>query len=322
MSQGLQENTSNSWMHHMLRGEFEEAWKFSDQVLKSRAGKPCWHLPRHLQYVWDGSSLEGKKVLVRCYHGLGDTIQFIRFAPLIKAIATKVIVWAQPPLIQLLESAEGIDQLLPLHDGMPEVEYDVDVEVMELSHIFRTTVATLPSKIPYLHVEPKPLSSNNQNLSVGLVWRAGDWDQRRNIPFSLLAPLAQIEGVQLYILQAGAASAGWQQGIGIHPGEFSLYNYARVVSGLDLLISVDSMPVHLAGALGVPVWNLLHAEADWRWMEKRLDSPWYPTMRIFRQQHQGNWEPVINQVSIELEKRSSEHQTNLLKAASSSARAV
>lgn len=301
MGDGIRKGNNNVWTYHMLRGEFEEAWKFSDEVLKSNAGKPCWHLPRHLQYIWNGSSLEGKRVLVRCYHGLGDTIQFIRFARLVKETAAKVIVWAQPPLISLLKMVDGIDQLLPLHDGTPEVEYDVDVEVMELSHIFRITLNLLPLKIPYLYVEPKHLPLHDQQLAVGLVWKAGNWDEGRSIPFSVLAPLARLSNIKLYILQADAASSGWQEGFGTHPGEFDLHDYARVIMGLDLLISVDSMPVHLAGALGKRVWNLLQAEADWRWMENRADSPWYPTMRIFRQEQQGDWSPVIANVIAELE---------------------
>ncbi|MFD2245329.1 glycosyltransferase family 9 protein [Pontibacter ruber] len=304
MSHDTQEVTPDIWMQHMRRGAFEEAWKHSDLVLRSRAGAPCWHLPRHLQYIWNGKSLEGKRVLVRCYHGLGDTIQFIRYAPLLKAIAAKVIVWAQPPLLPLLETTAGIDELLPLHDGSPDAEYDIDVEVMEMPHIFRTTLPTIPTKIPYLHVEPKPLASDKKQLAVGLVWKAGDWDSRRSIPFSLLSPLAQVQGIKLYILQADAAAAGWQEGTGIHPGKFNLAEYARVVRGLDLLITVDSMPAHLAGALGVPVWTLLHAEADWRWMENRDDSPWYPTMRLFRQEQLDEWEPVIERITAELKQLS------------------
>jgi hypothetical protein len=300
MSQDNKEGSSDVWTQHMLQGNFEAAWKFSDDVLRSNAGKPCSHLPRHFQYIWDGASLKGKRVLIRCYHGLGDTIQFIRFAPLVKAIARSVTVWAQPPLIPLLKTIVGIDQLLPLHDGTPEVEYDVDVEVMELPHIFRITPDNIPSKIPYLHAEPIRLQSHDQSLAVGLVWKAGDWDEGRSIPFSFLKPLAALEGINLYILQAGAESLGWHEGFGIHPGAFSLYDYAGVIKGLDLLISVDSMPVHLAGALGKPVWNLLQANADWRWMAKRRDSPWYPTMRIFRQEQQGEWGPVIQHVAAEL----------------------
>ncbi|GEO07135.1 hypothetical protein AAE02nite_47990 [Adhaeribacter aerolatus] len=301
MSQDKQEDTSDYWMRCMRSGAFEEAWHFSDKVLQSRAGQPCWHWPRHLQYIWDGSSFEGKRVLVRCYHGLGDTIQFIRYAPLLKAIAAKVIVWAQAPLIPILETAQGIDELLPLHDGTPEVEYDIDVEIMELPHIFRTTLNTIPLDIPYLQVPPQPLSSENGHLAVGLVWKPGDWNEQRAVPFPLLAPLANVPGIKLYILQANAQAAGWQNGFGINPGEFSLYEFARVVSSLDLIISVDSMPVHLAGALGVPVWTLLHAEADWRWMDNREDSPWYPTMRLFRQERAGDWESLILRVAGELE---------------------
>jgi hypothetical protein len=292
--------TGQNWMHYMRSGEFEKAWQISDAVLKQRAGQPCFHLPRHLQYFWDGSSPENKRVLVRCYHGLGDTIQFIRFAPLLKGLAKKVIVWAQPPLLPLLQTVDGIDELLPLHDGAPEVEYDVDVEVMELPHVFRATVETIPAQIPYLHVQPLPVAGEKEKLSVGLVWRAGEWDPRRHLLFSNLLPLFDVQGIQLYILQAAAKEAGWQEGYGIHPGEYSLAEYAGVVKGLDLLITVDSMPAHLAGAMGVPVWTLLHADADWRWMKDRTDTLWYPTMRLFRQKEQGDWNAVIQRVKKEL----------------------
>jgi hypothetical protein len=296
------ENTVNTWMHYMRRGEFEKAWERSDEVLRSCAGQPCWHLLRHEQYIWDGTPLQGKRVLIRCYHGLGDTIQFIRYMPLVKNLAAEVMVWAQPPLLPLLEKVPGIDQLMPLHDGTPEAEYEVDVEIMELPHIFRTTLDAIPGPVPYLQAEPMPLATGKEALAVGLVWRAGDWDEHRSIPFSCLTPLDQAEGIQLYILQQNAAAAGWEEGFGLHPGEYSLADYARVIKGLDLLITVDSMPAHLAGALGVPVWTLLHAGADWRWMENRHDSPWYPTMRLFRQTHPGDWAGVIGQVKTELEK--------------------
>lgn len=183
------------WMRFMRRGDFESAWKISDAVLRARAGTPCCQLPRHEQHVWDGSWLEGKRVLLRCYHGLGDTIQFIRCARLLKEIAAEVIVWAQPALIPLLRTARGIDRLLPLHDGAPDVEYDADVEIMELPHIFRTTLETVPREIPYLHVEPAPLR-RDERLNVGLVWAAGDWDERQNVPFDSLRPLFELEGVR------------------------------------------------------------------------------------------------------------------------------
>src|SRR4051812_30206487 len=253
MSQDVQAATANSWDYYIRRGDFEEAWKCSDAVLQARAGKPCWHWSRHYQYIWNGAPLEGKRVLIRCYHGLGDTIQFIRFAPMVKKIAKEVIVWAQAKLIPLLETMDGIDQLLPLHDGTPEVDYDVDVETMELPHIFRITLNTLPATIPYLHVEPLSILPSTNQLRVGLVWRGGDWDEQRNIRFPTLLPLVNIPNIQLIILQADAKAAGWQEGFGMNVSDYSFMEHARIIKGLDLLISVDSMPAHLAGALGVPV---------------------------------------------------------------------
>lgn len=300
MTTGKIKATEDTWMYHMRRGEFEEAWKISDHVLQERGGKPCWELPRHFQYVWDGSSLQNKKVLIRCYHGLGDTIQFIRYTSLLKTIAREVIVWAQSPLIPLLQSMPSINSLIPLHDGTPEVKYDVDVESMELPHIFRTTLTTIPCDIPYLHVTPAFLPIDVHKLKVGLVWKPGNWDVRRSIPFKSLMTLFSTSYVQFIILQERAPEAGWQLGYGYYPGDFPLYEYARIIKGLDLLISIDSMPAHLAAAMNVPVWNILHADADWRWMKDREDSPWYPSMRLFRQQNQGDWEPVILKIKDEL----------------------
>lgn len=288
-----------AWKHFMLAGDFELAWKISDEVLKQNAGKPQHHLPRHLQQLWQGEPLNDKRVLIRCYHGLGDTIQFIRYASLVKAIAKKVIVWVQPELLELVRNVEGVDEVLPLHNGVPEVEYDVDVEVMELAYIFRSTVETIPKHIPYIKARPRYF--NKGLTSVGIVWETGNYDKRRCIPFHLLQPLNNIDGIDHYVLQANAQKFGWIKGFGIYPGDFSLAEYASIIKGLDLLITVDSMPAHLAGALGIPVWNLLHAEADWRWMNHIEYSPWYPTMRLFRQKEMGNWQEVISRVANELQ---------------------
>jgi glycosyl transferase family 9 (putative heptosyltransferase) len=289
----------DSWMRHMRRGELEAGWEISDEVLRSRAGRTCWHLPRHEQWVWDGTPLEGKRVLVRCFHGLGDTLQFIRYAPRMKAVAAEVIVWAQPALLPLLHTARGIDRLLPLHDGAPDVEYDLDVEVMELPHVFRSTLETLPADVPYLYADPAPLPDDGK-LAVGLAWQAGDWDDRRSVPFPLLAPLAEVPGITLHVLQRGPGLAERPEGFGVVSGSDDATEAARVMRALDLVVTVDSMPAHLAGALGVPVWTLLHADPDWRWMEGRDDTPWYPTMRLFRQERPDEWEPVIRRVALEL----------------------
>jgi hypothetical protein len=290
------------WIELMRKGDFEKAWEFSDEVLKAGLNRDYFNLPRHYQCIWDGTPLNGKKVLIRCYHGLGDTIQFIRYAPLVKEIASEVIVWAQPRLLNLLSTVEGIDRLIPLHDGIPEVNYDVDVESMELPHIFRTTIHTIPSKFPYIHVEPQPLPVSKAELAIGLVWQAGDWDKSRSIPFSLFIPLSEVTGIRIFILQDKATEAGWQPDFGIHPGKCSLDDHARIIKSLDLLITVDSMPAHLAGALSTPVWVLLSKKADWRWLENRCDSPWYPSMKLFRQYIEDDWSEVVNLIIEEVKK--------------------
>lgn len=288
----------------MRRGEFAAAWEISDRVLRERAGVPCSHLPRHFQYFWNGEPLDGKRVLVRCYHGLGDTIQFIRYAPLLRSVAKEVLVWAQPKLIPLLRSVSGIDRLLPLHDGAPGIDFDADVELMELPHVFRTTLATIPAEGPYLHVTPAALQLQSK-LNVGLTWAAGPWDQTRSIPFHALEPLTRIPDVDWYIFQRDEPLADWPQSLGTIVNA-QLFDEARIIKALDLMISVDTMTAHLAGALGVPVWTMLQKNADWRWIEGREDSPWYPTMRLFRQERQGDWTSVIDRVIAGIAKLSSQ----------------
>jgi hypothetical protein len=286
------------WTRHMRRGDFEAAWRISDAVQQQRAGTACSHLPRHEQYFWDGRSIEGQRVLVRCYHGLGDTIQFIRYLPMLRARARAVIVWAQPSLIPLLSDLPGIDDLLPLHDGDVGVDRDIDIELMELPHLFRTTLETIPVGIPYLQVDPMALPSH-EGLAVGLAWQAGAWAGHRSIPFPLLAPLISVP-VTWYVLQGYPGLHDRPRDLGIVAGATDLVEAARAIRALDLVITVDSMPAHLAGALGVPVWTLLCADPDWRWMADRDDSPWYPTMRLFRQERAGEWVPVVERAAGDL----------------------
>lgn len=282
-------------MEAMLRGDFAAAWAISDDVLRERGGEPCWDLPRHLQWIWDGSSLDGKRVLIRCYHGLGDTLQFIRYAPLARARAAEVIVWAPAALLPILATMNGIDRLEPLHDGAFDGDYDVDVEVMELPHLFRTTLQTIPAEVPYLHADPLTLVDDGR-MRVGIVWRAGEWDERRSIPYSLIAQLAAVRNVRIYVLQRDVAPNEQDRRVIRLPEVNDILGTARLMRALDLVVTVDSMTAHLAGALGVPVWTLLPKQCDWRWMSDRHDSPWYPTMRLFRQPREGDWPAVIAQV--------------------------
>src|SRR5215216_2336285 len=172
---------NKEWIEAMRRGDFTAAWNISYAVLLNRRDEDQWKLQRWQQSIWNGNAVEGKRVLVRCYHGLGDTIQFIRYAALLKKIAAEVILWVQPSLIPLLRSVEGIDRMLPLHDGSPEVDYDVDLELAELPYVFRTTIESIPPA-PYLFVEPAVLA-RDELRRVGLIWKSGDWDERRSIPF-------------------------------------------------------------------------------------------------------------------------------------------
>ncbi|MBC4017229.1 ADP-heptose--LPS heptosyltransferase [Siccirubricoccus deserti] len=290
------------WDRHMRSGDWDAAWAISDTVLQARAGTTDWHRPRHLQAVWDGTAPAGRRVLVRCYHGLGDTIQFIRFVPQLQAIAAEVTVWAQPALLPLIGTLPGIGRLLPLHDGTPEAAFDVDIEVMELAHLFRPTPSTLPAQVPYLH-PGRAARRSRDCLAVGLVWQAGAWDDSRSVPIALLRPLSEIPGVTLHILQRGAAAPGF----GLASGADDILQAARMMTTLDLIVSVDSMPAHLAGALGLPVWTLLTHRADWRWMEGREDSPWYPTMRLLRQPGPGDWGAVVARLCRDLRALAAAH---------------
>src|SRR5918993_1618727 len=237
------------WLSLARRAEFSAAWTVSDRI---RARTPVFgdaSRPRHEQLLWDGSPVSGRHVLVRCYHGLGDTIQFARYLPALRARAAKVTVWAQDALLPLLHTMPVDVDWLPLHEGDPGVAADVDVESMELAQVFRSTEDTIPNAVPYLHVAPLPMVPSARPR-VGINWRAGDWDGDRSIPFGALTPLLDDERLDWYSLQHAPASQE------THPRLRTLANAdlvgtARTMRSLDLVVTVDTMPAHLAGALGV-----------------------------------------------------------------------
>ena len=291
----------------MRRGDWESAWRISDEVLAQRRGlEPRdahtgeW-LPRHLQWVWNGAPFAGERVLVRCYHGMGDTIQFARFVQLLKPAATHVTVLAQAQLLPLLRTVKGIDAVVQLDEGPYQTQGEVEIEIMELPHVLRTTLSTLPAGIPYIHVKLEPEGREQRTRPrVGLVWQSGTWDVARCVPPGLMERLTELDGIDFLILQRGPALATWRGRAGAIPVIHGIVEEARQLLSLDLLVCVDTLSAHLAGALGVPTWLLLPQQADWRWMEKREDTPWYPTMRLFRQRRVGDWESVISRVAREL----------------------
>jgi len=289
------------WIEAMRRGDFAAAWRISDRVLNERvrSGVVCYDWPRHLQFVWRGSPLQGKRLFVRCYHGMGDTLQFVRLLALPRSRAAEITLWAQPKLLKVLQTVRGIDRLLPLHEGEPDIEFDVDLELMELPHALRIDLADLPGPMPYIYV-PAPAPARSQIRRIGVCWSSGDWRRERSVPAELLRPLAAVPNVRWFSLQyppapcpLPAASVACRD----------IDELAVRIRLLDLVITVDTMLAHLAGALGVPVWLLLDSDPDWRWMMNRDDTPWYPSMRLYRQRQAGAWAGVIDEVRGALQNR-------------------
>lgn len=284
---------AGAWLSAMRAGDFAAAWAVSDAVLAARdpATRDDPRLPYHLRWVWDGGSPDGRDVLVRCYHGLGDTLQFCRFLPLLRRRAMSVTLEVQPELIGVLQGLPGLDGMAPFRTASPLPPSGCDVEIMELPHMLRVA----PGQAPYLQVRPGPRPA--ASLLVGLCWGAGGWDPGRSVPLPLLAPLAGVPGVRLVSLQRGpAADDAVRSGAPglLLAGErgMDVLATARLVASLDLVITVDTMVAHLAGAMGCPAWVLLQADSDWRWMAGRADSPWYPSLRLMRQDVTGQWDGV------------------------------
>lgn len=290
------------WLSHMRAGDFAAAWTINDEVIRRGWYRPSANLPRHYQVVWNGETLAGKAVRIVCHHGLGDTIQFVRYAPRVKEIAGSVTLCAQPQLLPLLRTMErSFDELLPLDDRRCDLHAaQVCVEVMELPHIFRTTLRSVPADVPYFRVRPARLP-DRRRPNVGLVWEGSLWDPQRSIPFEFIRALAASADVNWHVIQRGEALNDWNEAFGRNSGAENVLEAAGVIAALDLLITIDSMPAHLAGALGVPTWILLAADPDWRWMTQTAASPWYPTARLFRQTQQGEWWPVIEAVTAALQ---------------------
>lgn len=293
---------NGSWLAAMRAGRFSQAWRISDAALRLRSGMECSHWPRHEQFIWRGAPLAGRRVLIRCYHGLGDTIQFVRFAS--RTSARHVTLWVQPQLLPLLRSMRGIDRLAPLDEGTPRISYDVDIELAELMHALRVTPEVLAPELPYLHVRPAELeAAGDERLRVGIVWAAGQWNVRRSIPCEWLATLGDIPGIAWFVLQRGPSLSEWRHEFGTIPRIDDIVDEARALRALNLLITVDTCSAHLAGALAVPVWTLLPYDADWRWMRRRAETPWYPTMRLIRQPRAGDWRQVLRIVERDLRAR-------------------
>ena len=273
----------------MRRADFAAAWAISDAVLATRdpATRDDPTLPYHLRWVWDGRPLHGQHVLVRCYHGLGDTLQFCRYLAPLRLRAASVTLEAQPELLPLLATLPGPYRLVPFDPAAPLPPSACDIEIMELAHALRLP----PNAAPYLPTRP-PVT---EVPAIGLCWQAGGWNPGRAMSLHDLAPLAQF--APLVSLQRGPGAAE-RTAPNAPPttdplhGSMDLLAMARLLAGLSLIVTVDTMIAHLAGALGRPTAVLLPSDPDWRWPAGR-GSPWYGTARQYRQSQAGRWaEPV------------------------------
>jgi hypothetical protein len=291
------------WTDALRRNNFQRAWELSDRSLSDYcASGAIKHAgQRHHQRIWRGEDLRDKLVLIRCYHGLGDTIQFIRFAKPLREIARQVIVWGQPELLSLLAQVDGIDRVMPLHDGAPDTKFDVDIEVMELAHALRATPQLTAGRVPYLPRDfCKSKKQVNSPLSIGIVWEAGTWNTRRSAPPPLFARLLENSDVRLFSLQQGPGRASAATIPAEDIAADDLQTLASTITRLDLIVTVDTMVAHLAGALGVPVWTMLHRGCDWRWPETGRETIWYPSMKLFHQKRAGDWTNVMDEMIEEL----------------------
>jgi len=264
--------------------------------------------------AWDGAPFHGKTLLVHAEQGFGDTLQFVRYLPAVKERGGDVILECQPELHRLLEGIAGADRVAAPGEGSRH--FDLQVPLLSLPGIFETDLASLPaSPIPYLSAPTSAARSwrarlRGPGLAVGLVWAGSPShinDRNRSLALQALAPLDRVP-CRYYSLQKGAAALGGERPAGpalvdLAPELGDFADTAGCLAALDLLVSVDTAPVHLAGALGRPVWNLLPSAPDWRWMLDRNDSPWYPSMRLFRQPRPGDWASVIGEVAAALAER-------------------
>jgi tetratricopeptide (TPR) repeat protein len=265
--------------------------------------------------TWSGPGREAKRVLVLNDHGLGDTIQFFRYLPLMAAAGVDATFVCPPRLRRLLSSKAR----LRFVDRPPDGEkFDAQIAISSLPYAFGTRLDTIPAAVPYLAAEPKLRDKwvkriGAEGFKVGVVWQGNpdpEADRARSMPLAALAPLADVAGVRLISLQKGF---GEEQVANLPPsiqvetlgadfdaGADAFVDTAAAMTCLDLVVTCDTSIAHLAGALAVPIWVALKSDAEWRWLTARADSPWYPTMRLFRQSRRGVWRDVFEAMACEL----------------------
>ncbi len=295
---------------YLMNGNFADGWyEYEWRSRSSEGATPV--LPGA---VWGGESLAGRRILVYSEQGFGDALQFSRYLPLLQERGATVILRIPAPLKSLM--AESMPWLQVSSDNKaPLPAYDCHCALLSLPHRLETRLDTIPANVPYLRAPEAAVSrwasrieAAPGELKVGIVWAGSKLhvnDMNRSIPLSSWAPILGVEGVRFFGLQVGdevrqLAAAGVRNVDDVSPFLTEYAETAAAIEHLDLVISVDTSVVHLAGALAKPTWLLLPWVPDWRWLRDREDSPWYPTMRLFRQPLRFAWAPVMTRVAQEL----------------------
>jgi len=303
----------------LKNGDYAQGWKYYEYRLKNKAHLDSFIVKRY-QYSqkWNyGENITGKTVVLHSEQGFGDTLQFVRYAPRIAKRGATVILDCEPELAPLLMTVEGVSQVVSIYEPLPT--FDLCVSSMSLPMMLDTTLETIPAEIPYIKANETLIKHWEMTLGkrtclrVGLVW-AGNArvdqkdsfthyiDRRRSTTLEKFVPLGNISNIEWFSLQKGEPAkqiktAAKNLNLQDYTDQFHTFaDTAAFITQLDLVITVDTAVAHLAGAMGKPVWLLSRYDGCWRWLLNREDSPWYPTMRIFRQKQPGDWEGVIADV--------------------------
>jgi Flp pilus assembly protein TadD len=291
----------------LMRGDWAGGWPEYDWRWKVREFNPPQVLSSKPR--WDGGDLNGKRILLYTEQGFGDTIHFARYVPLAAQRGGKVLLYCQPELLPLLKGVAGVDAAAAVGQHVPESDFDVHFPLLSLPGLFKTTLDNVPADVPYIRAAPAAVERWRSRVpadgrrKIGLVWTGGPKPPGRSVTPAMLAGLAEAGNAWFCSLQKdyepGSVLGGME--IADWPDETKdFFNTAALIENLDLVISVDTSVAHLAGAMGKPVWVLLKWEADWRWMLDRADTPWYPTMRLFRQKTPGDWTAPISELASAL----------------------
>ena len=311
----------NTGMNYLKMGDFKRGFHYVD--LKSDG---AWRLGKNFAFnqealshidLWEGQSLEDKTILIYCEQGFGDNIQFVRYIPQVRELGGRIIFSCYDQLYNIFKNSpilKGVDVMKGA--SLNSAELDFKIPLLSLPRVLEATIDNIPHTDGYLSkTHCKDWNLSDEGMNVALVWESSGLDTRRSIPLETILPLCELPNVNMVSIQKGSAMFDYRRNpdiknllpsLGERIKDFS--DTADILSQVDLLISTDTAPIHMGGALGIPTWGLLHFSADWRWFREKNypdTSPWYESVRIYRQKEPANWGEVVERVKIDLKKISS-----------------